>query len=331
MTARPPYAITCGQTISEDTTLQEDLVCPGDAPLALEFGASSIILDLGGHSIVGQTAIGDNYAYGVVATDKEGITIRNGTIEGFDEAVYVTRSHRSVIANMTFRDPRVIAVSANLSDDVLIEDSLFDLPISDIPVVEVGGIGVSGGSAHINNIEVRDGTIGIAFGFTNVCDTAQSPSNGEVLNSTFTKVNFAGIYLNCSTNVRIANNQISGMIEGAGVDADAPFFGAITGLLIENNTIQDGTTGVVFSGATDSVITNNTVTDNQNWGIFMESSEGCRVPAPGWDCFYTTGNLVRGNTTSGNTPDLMHDTGSTGNTWVNNSCITKDGADIPEC
>lgn len=280
---------------------------------------------------MGQPLVADNYARGVVAIDRDDITIRNGTMEGFDEAVYLSRSNRLIVSNMIFRDPRVQAVNANHSNEVIIEDSLFDLPISNIPLVEVGGIAVNGGFVRVNNIEVRDGTIGVAFGFAFVCDAAQSASNGEVLNSMFTRVNSAAVYLNCSTDVRIANNDISGMIEVAAIDAVAPFFGAITGLLIENNTIHDGSVGIVFGGATYSIISNNIVTDNQRHGIGMGESEGCKVPAPGWDCFFTTANIIRDNVALGNSPDLMHDAGSTGNTWLNNTCVTKDGIDIPDC
>jgi hypothetical protein len=74
--------IACSQTIMEDTILTEDLTCPPDTEYAIVIGASNITLDLGGYTISGYTP-----RTGVFATGKEGINIRNGTIEGFNVGV----------------------------------------------------------------------------------------------------------------------------------------------------------------------------------------------------------------------------------------------------
>jgi hypothetical protein len=197
----PPPDIVCGEIITENTSLQADLVCLGDAPTAIEFGASFITLDLNGYSIVDQSPVGSVYTSAVEATDKEGITIRNGMIIGFDEQVFLSRSHNSIVSNMTFKDPRVGAMNLLHSQELVVEDSLFDLPVTDLPDVEVGGIGTWGGFTRIRNIEVINGAVGVAFGFPQFCDTAQSPSNGEVLNSRFAGAYLSSIYVTCSTDL----------------------------------------------------------------------------------------------------------------------------------
>ena len=76
--------ISCGQTITEDTRLDEDLACPPGTESAIIIGASNITLDLGGHLLSGSAP-----GTGVFALGYEGITIRNGTIDGFNYGVFV--------------------------------------------------------------------------------------------------------------------------------------------------------------------------------------------------------------------------------------------------
>src|SRR5512137_1412952 len=71
--------ITCGQTITENTVLTEDLACPLGTDYAIIIGASNITLDLGGHKVSGYAP-----GTGVFSIGQEGITIRNGTVEGFN-------------------------------------------------------------------------------------------------------------------------------------------------------------------------------------------------------------------------------------------------------
>ena len=51
--------------------------------------------------------------------------------------------------------------------------------------------------------------------------------------------------------------------------------------------------------------------------------------APG--CYHATGNLISGNTATGNYQDLYHHELATGNTWTDNACLTKEGSEIPPC
>jgi hypothetical protein len=329
---QPPPEIVCGQIITESTTLQADLVCPGDAPFALEFGASMITLDLNGYAIVGKPLIGGNYARGVIATSKDGITIQNGTIEGFDEAIFLSLSDQVTVSNMTFQLPRVAGVNAQLVSELVVEDSLFNLPLTNIPTVEVNGVSISGGFVRVRNIVINDGMVGVAFGHAQICDTAQSPSNGEILNSTFSGASGASIYLTCSTDARVAgNNVVTDPQQGVAIFGEGPFFSAVTGLLVEDNVVHDSFLGIQLRGVTDSTVTSNQVNDSVGWGIAATQSLGCDEPIPGWECFFSTANLISDNVALGNSPDLYHDAGSTGNSWINNTCLTKIGIDIPDC
>jgi large repetitive protein len=63
--------VTCGEVITADTTLDEDLSCPG---VGVRFGADDISLDLGGHTL------GSEFI-AVVASDRRNLEIRNGTLD----------------------------------------------------------------------------------------------------------------------------------------------------------------------------------------------------------------------------------------------------------
>ncbi|HVL98011.1 MAG TPA: carboxypeptidase regulatory-like domain-containing protein, partial [Egibacteraceae bacterium] len=75
--------LRCGDVITEDTTLEADLgPCPDNG---LIVGADNVTLDLGGHTIFGTDAVGDGA--GVLIDNRTGVTVRNGTIRGFDGGV----------------------------------------------------------------------------------------------------------------------------------------------------------------------------------------------------------------------------------------------------
>ncbi len=116
-----------------------------------------------------------------------------------------------------------------------------------------------------------------------------------------------------------------------GIQGESPFPGAVTGLIVRKNIIQKTFLGIEFRGISQSSIANNYVFDNRGWGIAMRQSLGCLAPQPGWECFYSTANVVADNETWGNATDLYHYEESLGNVWERNTCEWKDGSEIPEC
>src|SRR5687768_3995804 len=77
--------VQCGDVITQDTTLDSDLVdCPGDGVV---IGASDITLDLAGHTIdgTGPGAAG----HGVRNAGADNVTVTNGRIQQFQRAVSI--------------------------------------------------------------------------------------------------------------------------------------------------------------------------------------------------------------------------------------------------
>ena len=84
--------------------------------------------------------------------------------------------------------------------------------------------------------------------------------------------------------------------------------------------VQSGRPGA--PSANDNLVKWNTVSGGGLNGISVLSKTGIGASR----------NLIKENTVSGSgTVDLIHDGASTPNTWTDNTCGTKSGADIPAC
>jgi hypothetical protein len=318
-------AIACGQSITQDTTLDQDLECPAGTEYALILEAPGITLDLGGHTLSGHAP-----DTGVLAVRQEGVAIRNGAIEGFRVGVFVIESDRATLENLVVRnlessDPNQLILGLQIlgSQDVAVRDSQFEF----LSVAHKEAVEIYESYVDVDNIELRGGGAGVNFSFAEQCDPLNSPSNGTVRNSRFSDVYIAGIEAACSSYALIEGNDFSASpAVGIGIQGDAPFEGAVTNLIVQDNTIHGAMIGVEFRGILDSHVSNNAIFDNQIWGIAIRQSLGCIAPESGWDCFYSTGNTIAGNENWGNGLDLYQAAESSGNT-----CETKDGPEIPEC
>jgi parallel beta-helix repeat protein len=79
--------LNCGDTITEDTTLTADVVCPTGG-VGVYIGASDVTLRLNGHTV--RTAPGVIGDYGVITSAPlglEGVEVQGGTISGFATGV----------------------------------------------------------------------------------------------------------------------------------------------------------------------------------------------------------------------------------------------------
>src|SRR4051812_5914152 len=87
--AAPAYGthVSCGQTITTDTTLDSDLDCR-DSRFAITFGANGVDLDLGGHTVRGDGGQNPG-AFGIFSDGHRGLTIHNSTVVGFQIDVYL--------------------------------------------------------------------------------------------------------------------------------------------------------------------------------------------------------------------------------------------------
>jgi parallel beta-helix repeat protein len=103
--APPASALSCGDTITADTTLTGDLVdCPSNG---LVIGADDITLDLNGHTVAGDGTPVERCPedepcdIGVVNDGHDRITVRNGSVSDFASGVFLGRARHNRVLNVS--------------------------------------------------------------------------------------------------------------------------------------------------------------------------------------------------------------------------------------
>lgn len=326
--AAPVEISYCGQVVITDAVMTSDLVCqPGIfEATAIQINASNITLDMGGY-----TLSGDALGIGVSATDVEGVTIKNGTIQNFLVGLNLLRAPGATVEgltnrNMEINDPDnfVPGLRITSSQGVLVRDSSFEM----MPVAHKEMILLASSEATITNNEFKNGSVGVNV--SRLGDLGNIGSTASVVNNHFLGVTTAGVLVQFTESVRIANNQFTQCETGVMADLHGDLGDvSLSGITIEGNYIHNGHIGIHFMGITESDILRNTIRDNWR-GVFLDSTMGCPEP-PVPECFFSSDNLVSGNISVGNFIDLFHREEAVGNNWENNKCQTKEGAEIPEC
>ena len=322
--AAPATNVFCGQDLTQDTKLDGDLTCPGLVPFAaLVMNTDDVTLDLGGFTIAGSGA-----DFGVFVTDeREGVTIKNGTIQGFGVGVWA-QGHRNLeLSKLIFKNYGFFGTAITNGQDIVIRDSSFLLP----PASSCGENRAiqfrSVANVTVSNVDVHGGGGAVDIACI-LCNGSEAPTNGKITNSTFTATHLGVVIVNTSDLI-ISDNHFSNIVATAACAEGAAILSPQqaglqprTGMVIKDNFIHDNTSGItLFAVVAGAEIKGNQVRDNTITGINLVQRDG--VPS--------TGNLIKDNLTSGNGLDLFHGGFSTSNTWKNNSCETKDGADIPDC
>ena len=283
----------------------------------MEAGASNITIDLGGHTITGHPV-----GIGVKVENVEGVTVKNGTVRDFLVEINIFESDTVTIkdvwlGNLIADDAEDFfpGLRTTLSQNVLVRDCFFQF----LPVFHREAIVSAASEITIDNIELKDGSIGVNVG-------GAGGTSGSVINSRFIDPVLGGILVQETGNVRIAANEFRRT--NVTITEHAP--GGVTGVVIEHNSMVDWEEGIFFRAGSNSTIRYNLISGHRACGIALDSNMMCpSTPTP--DCFYATGNVVTNNTVVGNNWDLCHNPNATGNTWADNICETTFGAEIPPC
>jgi hypothetical protein len=90
--------LSCGQTITVDTTLTADLSCPNGDGLLI--AASDVTLDLAGHTLSGG-GVGTGIQGGDFLDPPSNITIKNGTVSGFGIGLSFVQVHGLTLSGVT--------------------------------------------------------------------------------------------------------------------------------------------------------------------------------------------------------------------------------------
>ena len=109
---------TCGSTVTHSVTLTADMSCPASSGVLV--GKSGITINLNGHTITGPTS-GTNY--GVYDDGYARVTIENGTVQNFYDAVHVESSSQSKILKIKAHGAQNAGIAYWYSLDGVIDHS----------------------------------------------------------------------------------------------------------------------------------------------------------------------------------------------------------------
>ena len=97
--------VKCGDTITTDTTLHNDLVdCPSNG---IVIGADDITLDLNGHKVIGDgepftPCPGEEFCdIGLLNDGHDGVTVRDGSVRGFGAGPYVSMARHNRVLGIS--------------------------------------------------------------------------------------------------------------------------------------------------------------------------------------------------------------------------------------
>ena len=344
--------LTCGQTITRDTTLHSDLgPCPGDG---LVIGADNVTLDLNGHVIIGN-ATGEDV--GVRDEGYDGVVVENGGIRGFATAIKLDAADQSRVSGITVRarrDSCVVAVEIQRSTGARVEDNVAVFP----------GFGdscrafvVSGSYNSIEN-NVARGQVSEGLGFdisgphNTISDNANRGLGGMAVRGFRNRItnNYieefelgGGPFVSGARNFIARNttttNEVGLVADGPGnvvrknVLGDAPSASVNQSLFlggdcrnarVEANVVQNG---IVLSGCQAARVVDNSLPASGIEGIRLDGGSGNLIERNTLSRIEETGIWVAGGSDNSVAQNTISDTDLSG-IFVGTCCGRSDPASV---
>ena len=232
-------SLECGKVITRSTTLRSDIgPCYRDGVIVT---ADDVALDLNRKRVYGFSGPSDGHAAGIRLPGRTGVTVKNGTVSGFDAGVVVRGGGSNTLTKLTVEDnigPDDV-FTTELGDGIFIEDSpgnkVAGNTLSHNGVFD--GIGIFGPKANDNSVK------------NNVIETTVGTSDGGPAGQ--------GIIINGATegdtathleSTRVANNVIRD-----NASAGIANVNHVRGAIVENTITGNGTTNSVGNGIGVSV------------------------------------------------------------------------------
>jgi len=235
----------CGTSLTEDTTLAEDMECEGvdQVSYALAVGAEGITLDCNGHSITG-----NGIGIGVKFSGVTGATIKNCQISGFSQGILSGNiiTSNNYILNNTLQNNSQYGIAIRQASDYTIQYN--EITNSSIGIRVVA----SSGNVIDNNTVINPLDKGISF---------SDAENSNITDNTIQNADVNGIYL--YTTGGGSNNLVQGNNVSLSETDVAPL--SKHGIVIEDNNNQ------VYDNTVDCTSIN---ADYTNMGIWISGAGG---------------------------------------------------------
>jgi parallel beta-helix repeat protein len=238
--------VQCGDVITQDTTLDSDLLnCPGDG---IVIGASNITIDLKGHLIDGTgfptsgAGVDDNAGH-------DGVTVMNGRIQEFAAGVQLTNAGNNLITRLTVtQSASAFSVQGDSDGNVISRN-----------VIEGASIGLLG-DTDANIIERNTVVNPFAPGIQVLNGFPQTPPEHNRIDRNTVSGAFIGIDVSGALQTTVERNVVF----------DSQFGISVTGFRnrIVQNMIFDSEVGIGVAGqASETEVARNDVLDNTGDGI----------------------------------------------------------------
>ena len=281
--------LSCGQTITQDTILENDLV--GCTNHGIVIGASGITLNLNGHTVSGTPAARDGA--GVYLLNRTRVTVMNGTVSAFDIGVAIDGGSGNTVKQMTARDNiggsgsiggDGIAIMSSRGNSVIENMATNNGPFSGIGLYSRRDSDHAGAASPArDNIIARNQVV------RNIISRDRTTPNGTD-----------------NDGIRVENDAVFNTFEdnrvtGNGLDGIALFADTADNIVRNNHVDRNGfyrTTArrgsgiIVFTRSTRNLVENNFATGNADSGIDIRPPLGA---FPG-----ATNNRIINNTAIGN-------------------------------
>jgi hypothetical protein len=247
------HALSCGQTITSNTTLTADLVgCPGSG---LVVRTSGVTIDLNGYTVGGSNATD---SIGIDVQSAQNVTVRNGHVRNFATGVHLASAQNTSLVGLDVQHG-FTGISIEIASALVDASSMTH---------NSSGIVISGAVAHVQRSNISDNSfVGVA---------ATPGDTGTVIERNMIARNgnatgFAGVWVQ-SDGVRLSRNMLLG--NSVGVIAglffnDSPSHVVISGNMFSSN-VRDGLAARGFT-STDIQVTGNYATANGGNGLTVVS------------------------------------------------------------
>ena len=282
--------LTCGQTVTTNTTLDSDIgPCTS---YGLVVGANGITIDLNGHRIFGTSAVNDKA--GVYLLNKVGVVVRNGTVTDFDIGVAIEGGSRNTVTGINAQHN--IGGSGGIGGDGIALLSTRSNSVVDNRTVDNGPFSGIGVYSRVDSDHPR---------------TTSGASQSNVVDGNFVQGNIIsrnrvdatgtdndGIRMendgafNTFSNNSVLNNGLDGISLFADTADNIVRGNTVKGNGFYRTTARRGSGIIVFSRSTRNLVENNLSTGNADSGIDIRQPVGSSVGA--------LNNRILSNTAVGN-------------------------------
>jgi parallel beta-helix repeat protein len=251
--------VDCGEIITEDTTLDSDLVdCPGDG---IRIGADNLTLDLNGHTIDGDGGSpgaggcdhgieNGEYCFPAPKGGYDGVTIKGGAVRQFDSGIHAAAVNRNLV--------RELEVSENELAGIVLHDAKNSAIESNVAFAKPGGSGFADGIVLSGQSRSVD----------------PEPDHNRIEKNLIFGNGGRGMWVEATEGNRIERNSAFAN-GGTGIRVD----GAEANLVAKNQVTGNGGHGIdVSDGVFDNRVFKNRVSENDGSGIVVaDGAHGNRV------------------------------------------------------